>query len=432
VLGRSNADIAADLSISLDGAKWHVGQLLTETGLDDRDQLAQWWRGERESVGGRRAVGSFLAILARAAVAAPVVLIAIWLVTANFRFSGNSDEKAQASLPATVAAPVAALPAPTPSPTPEPPGAWIFDLRDKSVRTMPKADCCLRWVDAGRLVTPLSSTAAITDLEGNVLTALPSGAVWAVAQDKHQILLYDYSDGSFTEYNADSGQVSDLVSLGPSRPGAHGEDTRSVSVAPDTSLIAVATVTEAGVVLDLIRPDGSDRRTIWTAPPDTWLTSIEWSPDGAAMLFVTKQRNLDGGRLTETPASATVVDLRGRVLLDEPITCYDARWQGSAVVLLADGGPYQCGQSGSAAIALPSGIQSQGPSLKGLFCLSPDGRYGVYGEVVPYTANGRGPTQRVVELASGAVIMEAQTRPEIGSCDWTADSTRVVLSFGGK
>ena len=45
--GRTNPEIAAALSITLDGAKWHVGELLAETGHSDRQVLAEWWRNER-------------------------------------------------------------------------------------------------------------------------------------------------------------------------------------------------------------------------------------------------------------------------------------------------------------------------------------------------------------------------------------------------
>jgi len=47
VEGKTNAEIAVRLGITVDGAKWHVGELLSQTGLKDRQALAIWWREER-------------------------------------------------------------------------------------------------------------------------------------------------------------------------------------------------------------------------------------------------------------------------------------------------------------------------------------------------------------------------------------------------
>ncbi len=49
VEGRTNAEIADRLGISFAGAKWHVGELLTETGCEDRQALAYWWEKARDT-----------------------------------------------------------------------------------------------------------------------------------------------------------------------------------------------------------------------------------------------------------------------------------------------------------------------------------------------------------------------------------------------
>ena len=41
--GRTNAEIGLALGISIDGVKWYVGELLLETGLANRRELASWW-----------------------------------------------------------------------------------------------------------------------------------------------------------------------------------------------------------------------------------------------------------------------------------------------------------------------------------------------------------------------------------------------------
>jgi DNA-binding CsgD family transcriptional regulator len=42
--GRSNAEIAAELGVSLDGAKWHMREILSKLGVDTREEAAEYWR----------------------------------------------------------------------------------------------------------------------------------------------------------------------------------------------------------------------------------------------------------------------------------------------------------------------------------------------------------------------------------------------------
>lgn len=42
--GHTNGQIATDLGISLDGAKWHVREVITKLDVDSRDEAAEWWR----------------------------------------------------------------------------------------------------------------------------------------------------------------------------------------------------------------------------------------------------------------------------------------------------------------------------------------------------------------------------------------------------
>lgn len=44
VKGRTNGEIASELGISLDGAKWHVSEIITRLGVDSRDEAAEYWR----------------------------------------------------------------------------------------------------------------------------------------------------------------------------------------------------------------------------------------------------------------------------------------------------------------------------------------------------------------------------------------------------
>lgn len=42
--GRTNSEIADELGITLDGAKYHVSELLTRLGLRRREEVAEWYR----------------------------------------------------------------------------------------------------------------------------------------------------------------------------------------------------------------------------------------------------------------------------------------------------------------------------------------------------------------------------------------------------
>ena len=44
VHGYTNARIGSELGISVDGAKWHVGELLGLLGVDSRTEAARWLR----------------------------------------------------------------------------------------------------------------------------------------------------------------------------------------------------------------------------------------------------------------------------------------------------------------------------------------------------------------------------------------------------
>lgn len=83
--GRTNPEIAEELGISLDGAKWHVSELLTKLGVDTRDEAASWWRQQHSLATRLRAIASFATLkwlaagvgVAAAAVAAIAILVLI-------------------------------------------------------------------------------------------------------------------------------------------------------------------------------------------------------------------------------------------------------------------------------------------------------------------------------------------------------------------
>jgi DNA-binding CsgD family transcriptional regulator len=48
VTGKTNAGIAETLGISAETVKWHISEMLAETGLADRQALSSWWQEQRE------------------------------------------------------------------------------------------------------------------------------------------------------------------------------------------------------------------------------------------------------------------------------------------------------------------------------------------------------------------------------------------------
>lgn len=89
VRGYTNGQIAEALGMTLDGAKWHVSEIITRLGVESREEAADWWRQQRGLRGRlrsyRHAFG--VALMARwaggtaaaAAVAGAIIMTAVVL-----------------------------------------------------------------------------------------------------------------------------------------------------------------------------------------------------------------------------------------------------------------------------------------------------------------------------------------------------------------
>lgn len=121
--GKTNDEIAAEVQISVAGVKWHVHQMLAETGLSDRQELARWWMDERDS---RPALVPLFALARPFWPAIPVAgalsLLLVAILAPNAAGNRPDSIAAEATSAAVVAAfdlrSRAAL-APTPIPEPE-------------------------------------------------------------------------------------------------------------------------------------------------------------------------------------------------------------------------------------------------------------------------------------------------------------------------
>jgi len=152
VRGRTNPEIAEALGISLDGAKWHVSEVITKLGVDSRDEAAEYWRAHNglrlrftRILHGLIAstwlkVGGGIAVVGGASVAIAVVVVAL-------HNSGPSQVGVVATPPATTT-PASAVATTTPAP-PSPDGY------------------------------PLSRSTGVQEVE-NILAALASGNIFRI------------------------------------------------------------------------------------------------------------------------------------------------------------------------------------------------------------------------------------------------------------
>lgn len=116
--GRTNAQIADALGITLDGAKWHVREILGKLNLDSREEAALYWHRYNSPMArlGRIASGfsiggsTLKAALAGVAVVGVIAVAAATIIA--FNTTGSDDSG--------VGGPDAAQPTPTPAPTDEP------------------------------------------------------------------------------------------------------------------------------------------------------------------------------------------------------------------------------------------------------------------------------------------------------------------------
>lgn len=128
--GRSNAEIAEQLGVSLDGAKWHVREIMGRLGVDSREDAAEYWRQERGLPARLRRRVAVIPLLrlgpAGAAIPAGILLViavAIGTVVAlrgdNPPAAGSPDAtETPVATPQTTASPAATTTGTSPTETP--------------------------------------------------------------------------------------------------------------------------------------------------------------------------------------------------------------------------------------------------------------------------------------------------------------------------
>jgi DNA-binding CsgD family transcriptional regulator len=178
--GRTNAEIASELGISLDGAKWHVSEVMARLDVDSRDEAADWWRAQH---GLRPRLNRFVRAMVPAAAwakwslgagALVVTAVVVIVVIADWPDSrvpavGTTTAVAKGSEAATVFVPTATPPTlvvgeppgpdvtPIPGATPDTSQPWWYVPYLNADRDKPRFDGTLAGIRIGPNVDPGSS-----------------------------------------------------------------------------------------------------------------------------------------------------------------------------------------------------------------------------------------------------------------------------------
>ncbi len=124
--GYTNAQIAEHLGVSLDGAKWHVREILSRLAVESREDAAEIWSRERGVAGRARSLRGYLGIplAARVAVAGGAVAVGAAFVAAIVLvLASRSDSGEPPSLDPTASPTLAGQ---TPTAATQPRIAWQY------------------------------------------------------------------------------------------------------------------------------------------------------------------------------------------------------------------------------------------------------------------------------------------------------------------
>ncbi|HEY7467211.1 MAG TPA: helix-turn-helix transcriptional regulator [Dehalococcoidia bacterium] len=430
VAGGTNAEIAQRLGISEDGVKWHLSELRQELEIDDRRQLAEWWRTRRERAGVFVPLGALGRLLGNhtAVFVAAVAVVATgvtWLAYASLDGTddGTSTGRSASALPTAVPAVIV----PTPTATPVPPTAVVFDVDSRSVTTLPGTVIGRRWLDtvAETFVGFDRNGLAVIDAGGET-TPLP-GSIgntdYYPIPGTGQVIVWSVLSGSLRMVDVQTRTETVLHEFGRDDTG-----TRIYAISAASRRIALGP--RERNILQVSDLDGSSERTVFTAEQTRGIVHAAWSPDGQRLLILVGTR-VPSQQPLEPADQLIVVDAAGRVLLDrQGIT---GRWAGSGRLLVTSTDRVLGGRpSGPASfLSVPGGEEVPAPAASTVACVSPDSRYAV---VVAEVAASPRPEFRheLYDLQAGVPVAEARAPVWLLNCDWTPDSRKAVLSPGGK
>jgi DNA-binding CsgD family transcriptional regulator len=430
VAGGTNAEIAQRLGISEDGVKWHLSELRQELEIDDRRQLAEWWRARRERAGVffplgalGRLVGNHATVFV-AAVAVVTTGVA-WLAYSSLDGTDDGPTAGQSASAATTAAPVVVVP--TPTATPVPATALVFDVDSRRVTVLPGTLIGRKWLDtrAQTFVGFDRSGLASIDAAGET-TALP-GSIgntdYYPIPDTSQVIVWSVLAGTLRLVDVQTRTETVLHEFGRDDTG-----TRIYAISAASRRIALGP--RERNILQVSNLDGGGQRTMFSAPADRGIVHAAWSPDGTRLLILVGTR-VPNQQPLEPADQLVVIDAAGRVLLDrQGIT---GRWAGSGWLLVTSTDRVLGGRpSGPASfLSVPGGEEAPAPAASTVACVSPDSRYAIIVQEVT-GSSGHEFRHELRDLRDDTSVAEARSPQWLVNCDWTPDSRKVVLSPGGK
>lgn len=277
--GKTNFQIAEALGVSLEGAKYHVREIMGRLGVESREAAADWWRAERRPT--RRARGMLASVGTGSAVrwigvAIAGGLIAGFAVLAVLLFT-NGDEEVPAAV-VTVVPPASSTPS-TPTATPG---------------TVPAADTPSAVLPASR-VTPIGGDpAALANGRLVVYTdeLAPGGGLGPT-----EVVTFDLDRGRIVA-------AFGLNNVGQIRLA---EEARKLFIIEGTALVE----------RDL---DGNGGRVLYRLPPDAFFNAILPSPDGKQLAI-----GIEVGQRDPQETKLIVLDLAtARPTLELPVAAFSA------------------------------------------------------------------------------------------------------------
>jgi DNA-binding CsgD family transcriptional regulator len=341
--GQTNAEIAVRLRLSPETVKWHISELLAETGFADRHALASWWRSNRSRHQERRG----LFVPAGALRFAPL-LVALLVAAVTLRLVLPSHDENRASEAASPPEePTTATESAVGLPSSLAAAAWVFDIGQGTAQPVPVSVWAAQWYEPGKTLLAKAGTAiqVIVDLNGKALAQFaqedendPYISIDATALYGSGALLWRWRDRTLSRYDSAADAERLLLTLQPSAEHRHTD----FEVSPDRTRIAYTQVNADTTSLIVADMDGGNQVTLLSRPARDEVYFDGWSPDGSALLVFAGTRKdcrrpIEFDLCTIVDASSLVLDLAGNVLWQQAGTHWQVQWAGPDHLLIQDG-----------------------------------------------------------------------------------------------